>query len=61
MEKQIKALQADKENLSNNYELRKILSSLLEEKEKIDSKINPFEEELKLIKEPQDILFMRYA
>lgn len=45
----------------NSYDLRKIVSSLVEEREKVESRIVPFEEELKTIKEPQDILFMRYA
>lgn len=41
--------------------MKKVLNCLTEEKSKLEAKITIFDEELKAIAEPQDIIFMKFA
>lgn len=58
--KRVQEIKADKENCGG-IEMKKVLSCLGEEKLKLEGKFEAFDEELKNIVEPQDIVFMRYA
>ncbi len=60
LSKRVQEIQADKENCGG-IEMKKVLSGLSEEKLKLEGKLEIFDEELKKIVEPQDIVFMRYA
>jgi hypothetical protein len=61
LDKEIKATLIDKENYISSFDIKKALNLVSEEKEKIFPKLVPFEDELKSIKLPQDIVYMRYA
>ena len=42
-------------------ELRKIVKLLNEERQKVEEKLIPLENEQEQVKEPQDIMFLRFA
>ena len=51
----------DKENRDKQVEMRKLVNILNEERQKIEEKLAPLESEHEQVKEPQDILFLKFA
>jgi hypothetical protein len=57
----LRKINFDKENKDKNSELKKLISVLSDERTKVEEKLLPLEAENEQVKEPQDILFLKFA